>query len=125
MIFLIVCVLEGLSNFISSSNDSRESDDLPKSPRVHIDKLIHFMVEKLGVKSNSRECTLYFAVFLLLLICILDSSATVTSRIYREVVLNSNRSGLRECPVMWLGDRDEGRSAYNKQVGNDKKVFAR
>ena len=55
MIFLIVCVVEALSNLISSSNDSRESDDLPKSPRVDIDKLILFRVDKLGLKSNSRE----------------------------------------------------------------------
>ena len=37
MIFLTVCVDEGLSNLRSSSKDNRESEDLPKSPRVLID----------------------------------------------------------------------------------------
>ena len=50
MVFLIVCVDEGLSNLRSSSIDNRESDDLPKSPRVLIDKLIYLMVEKLEVR---------------------------------------------------------------------------
>ena len=49
----------------------------------------------------------------------------VSSRIYREVPLTSTRSGLRESPVMMLGDRNKGRSAYNEHVGNDDKVFAR
>ena len=55
----------------------------------------------------------------------LDSNPTVSSRIYREVPLTSIRSGLRESPVMMLGDRNEGRSAYNEHVVNDEKVFAR
>ena len=54
----------------------------------------------------------------------LDSNP-VSSRIYREVPLISTRSGLRECPVIILGDRNEGRSAYNEHVGNNEKVFAR
>ena len=69
MIFLIVCVDEGLSNLRSSSIDNRESDDLPKSPRVLIDKLITLMVGKLGVRSEIREW--YFAFFRSLLICML------------------------------------------------------
>ena len=35
------------------------------------------------------------------------------------------RSGLRESPVMTLGDKKEGRSAYNKQSGNEENVLAR
>ena len=35
----------------------------------------------------------------------LDSNPTVSSRLYREVPLTSTRSGLRESPVMMLGDR--------------------
>ena len=35
------------------------------------------------------------------------------------------RSGLRESPVMTLGDKKEGRSAYNKQSENEKNVLAR
>ena len=45
MIFLTVCVDEGLSNLRSSNKDNRESEDLPKSPRVLIDKLINSIVE--------------------------------------------------------------------------------
>ena len=30
------------------------------------------------------------------------------------------RSGLRESPVMRLGDKKEGRSAYNKQSENEE-----
>ena len=59
MIFLIFCVDEGLSNLRSSSIDNRESDVLPKSPRVLIDKLINLLVEILGVRSDMREW--YFA----------------------------------------------------------------
>ena len=55
----------------------------------------------------------------------LASNPTVSSRIYREVPLKSTRSGLRESPVMMLGDRNEDRSAYNEHEGNDEKVFAR
>ena len=123
MIFLTVCVDEGLSNLRSSIKDNRESDDLPISPRVLIDKLINLMVEWLGMRSDIREW--YFAFFRSLLICMLDSNPTVSLRIFREVPLTSNRSGLRESPVMMLGDRNEGRSAYNEHVGNDEKVFAR
>ena len=123
MIFLTVCVDEDLSNLRSSSKDNRESDDLPKSPRVLIDKLKNLMVEWLGMRSDIREW--YFAFLRSLLNCMLDSNPTVSSRIYREVPLTSTRSGLRESPVMMLGDRNEGRSAYNEHVGNDDKVFAR
>ena len=35
------------------------------------------------------------------------------------------RSGLRESPVMTLGDKKEGRSAYNKQFENEENVLAR
>ena len=55
MIFLTVCVDEGLSNLISSNNDYRESDDLPKSPGVLIGRRINLMKEKLGVRSQSPE----------------------------------------------------------------------
>ena len=66
MIFLPVCVDEDLSNLRSSSKDNRESDDLPISPRVLIDKLINLMVEWLGMRSDIREW--YFAFFRSLLI---------------------------------------------------------
>ena len=35
------------------------------------------------------------------------------------------RSGLRESPVMTLGDKKERRSAYNKQSENEENVLAR
>ena len=35
------------------------------------------------------------------------------------------RSGLRELPVMTLGDKKEGRSACNKQSENEENVLAR
>ena len=35
------------------------------------------------------------------------------------------RSGLRESPVMTLGDKKEGRSAYSKQSENEENVLAR
>ena len=35
------------------------------------------------------------------------------------------RSGLRESPVMTLGDKKEGRSAYNKQSENEENVLTR
>ena len=69
MIFLTVCVDEDLSNLRSSSKDNRESDDLPISPRVLIDKLINLMVEWLGMRSDIREW--YFAFFRSLLMIII------------------------------------------------------
>ena len=51
----------------------------------------------------------------------LHSNPTVSSRIYREATLTSTRSGLRESPVMMLGDRNEGRSVYNKHVDTYEK----
>ena len=123
MIFLTVCGDEDLSNLRSSSKDTSESDDLPISPRVLINKLINVMVGWLGMRSDIREW--YFAFFRSLLLCMLDSNPTVSSRIYKEVPLTSTRSGLRESPVIMLGDRNEGRSGYNEHVGNEDKVFAR
>ena len=35
------------------------------------------------------------------------------------------RSGLRESPVMTLGDKKEGRLAYSKQSENEENVLAR
>ena len=55
VIFLIIYFDEGLSNVRSPKNNTKESDDLPKSPRVHIERLINLMVENVGVKSEMRE----------------------------------------------------------------------
>ena len=66
MIFLIMCFEEGLSNFRSSKNNNNESDDLPRSPRVLIERLINLMLENVGVMSDMREW--YFAFFRSLLI---------------------------------------------------------
>ena len=66
MIFLIIYFDEGLSNFRSSKNDNKESDDLPRSPSVLIERLINLMLENVGVRSDMREW--YFAFFRSLLI---------------------------------------------------------
>ena len=66
MIFLIIYFDEGLSNLRSSKNNNKESDDLPRSPRVLIDGLINLMLEKAGVRSDVRAW--YFAFFRSLLI---------------------------------------------------------
>ena len=113
----------GLSNLRSSNNVKRESDDLPKIPRVLIERLINVILENVGLRSDMREW--YFALFRSLLSCILDSKTTVNSRIYREEPATSTRSGLRESPVIMFGDRNERGSAYNEHLGNDERVFAR
>ena len=112
-----------MSNLRSSINVKKESDDLPKIPRVLSERLINLILENVGLRSDMREW--YFAFFRSLLSCILDSNLTVNSRIYREEQVTSTRSDLRESPVIMLGDRNEGRSAYNKHLGNDERVFAR
>ena len=66
MIFLIIYFDEGLSNFRSSKNNNKESDDLPRSPSVLIERLINLMLENVGVRSDMREW--YFTFFLSLLI---------------------------------------------------------
>ena len=86
----------------------------PQSAHRCIDNL---MVEKLGVRSDIREW--YFAFFRSLLICMLYSNPTVSSRIKREVSLTSTRSGLRESQETMLGDTNEGRSAYNEHKNNN------
>ena len=118
--FMIKYFDVGLSNLRSSNNVKRESDDLPKIPRVLIEILINLILENVGLKSGMREW--YFAVFRSLLSCILGSNPTVNSRIYREERVTSTRSGLRESPVIMLGGRNEGRSAYNEHLGNDKNL---
>ena len=71
------------------------------------------------MRSRIRE--LYFEALRSLLICILDSNPTVSSNISRiEFLEMKTRSGLRESPVMTLGDKKEGRSAYNKQYENEE-----
>ncbi len=120
--FLIIYFDVGLSNLKSSNDVKGESDDLPKIPRVLIERLINLILENVGVRSDMREW--YFAFFRSLLSCILDSNPTVNLRIYREEPVTSTRSGLRESPVIMLGDRYEGRSAYSEHLGNDEKVFA-
>ena len=121
--FMIMYLDVGLSNLRSSNNVKRESDNLPKIRRVLIERLINLILENVGLRSDMREW--YFAFFRSLLSCILDSNPTVNSRIYREEPVTSTRSGLRESPVIMLGDRYEGRSAYSEHLGNDEKVFAR
>ena len=66
MIFLIIYFDEGLSNLRSSKNNKKESDDLPRSPIVLIERLINLMLENVGVRSDMREW--YFAFFQSLLI---------------------------------------------------------
>ena len=66
MIFLIIYFHEGLSNLRSSKNDSKESADSPRSPRVLIERLINSMLENVDVRSDMREW--YFAFTRLLLI---------------------------------------------------------
>ena len=90
----------------------------PKFPKL-IERLINLILENVGVRSDMREW--YFAFFRLLLSCILDSNPTVNSRIYREEPVTSTRSGLRESLVIMLGDRNEGRSAYNEYLANDER----
>ena len=58
------------SNFKSSSMVINESDDLPISPKVLIDKLTNVRLEYAGVRSDIRE--LYFVFLRSLLICTLD-----------------------------------------------------
>ena len=64
MIFLTVCVDEGLSNLRSSSKDNRESEDLPKSPRVLIDNnKNNFHFNNISITYNYtshylRQCTI-------------------------------------------------------------------
>ena len=66
IIFLTIHFDEGLSNLRSSKNSNKESDDLPKSPRVLTERLMSLVLEKLGVRSDMREW--YFAFFRFLLI---------------------------------------------------------
>ena len=66
MIFLIIYFDEGLSNLRSSKNNNKESDDLPRSPSVLIERLVNLMLENVGVRSDMREW--YFAFFRSLLI---------------------------------------------------------
>ena len=66
MIFLVTYFDEGFSNLRSSKNNNKESDDLPRSPRVLIERLINLMLENIGVRSDMREW--YFAFFRSLLI---------------------------------------------------------
>ena len=55
MILLIMCFDEDLSNLRSSKNNNKDSDDLPRSPRVLIKRLINLMLENVGVRSDMRE----------------------------------------------------------------------
>ena len=66
MIFLIIYFDEGLSNLRSSKNNNKESDDLPRSLGVLIERLINLMLENVGVRSDMREW--YFAFFRSLII---------------------------------------------------------
>ena len=61
VIFLIIYFDEGLSNLRSSKNDNKESDDLPRSPRVLIERLINLVLENVGVRSGMRDS--YFTFF--------------------------------------------------------------
>ena len=66
MTFLIIYFDEGLSNLRSSKNTNKESDDLARSPKVLIARLINLMLGNVGVRSDMREW--YFAFFQSLLI---------------------------------------------------------
>ena len=66
MIFLIIYFDKGLPNLRSSKNNNKESDDLPRSPRLLIKRLIKLMLENVRVGSDMREW--YFAFFRLPLI---------------------------------------------------------
>ena len=55
MIFLIIYYDEGLSNLRFSKNNNKESDDLPRSLRVLVERLINLMLEYVGVRSDMRE----------------------------------------------------------------------
>ena len=66
VIFLLIYFDEGMSNLRSSKNNDKESDDLPRSPRLLIERLINLMLENVGVRSDMREW--YFTFFLSLLI---------------------------------------------------------
>ena len=66
MIFLIIYFDEGLSNLRFSKINNKESDDLPRSPSVLIERLINLMLENVEVRSDMREW--YFAFFRSLLI---------------------------------------------------------
>ena len=66
MIFLIMYFDEGLAILRSSKNNNKESDDLPSSPTVLIERMINLMLENVGVRSDMREW--YFAFFRSLLI---------------------------------------------------------
>ena len=81
-------------------------------------------LEYAGVRSDIREAN--FVFLRSLLICTLDSKPTVNSILWSEELSISNaRSGLGESPVMKLGDKIEGRSAYIEQLDKDESVFAR
>ena len=56
---------------------------------------------------------------------VFDSKSTVNSMMQcEEVFLVSNaRSGIRESPVLKLGDKNEERSAYIEQLDKDEKVL--
>ena len=113
-----------LSNIISSSMVIKESDDLPIIPKALIDKLTNVTLEYAGVRSDTREA--YFLFLRSLLIGTLDSKPRVNSIMEREELSISNaRSGLRESPVMKLGDKNEGRSVHIQQLDKDESVFAR
>ena len=79
IIFFTMYVDEDLSNVKSSSIDKRGSDDLTKSPRVLIERLMNLMFEKVGVRSDMREWC--FAFLGSLLIRTLESNSTIGSRI--------------------------------------------
>ena len=66
MIFLLIYFDEGLSNLRSYKNNNKESDDVPRRPRVLLERLINLMLENVGVRSDVREW--HFAFFRLLLI---------------------------------------------------------
>ena len=67
MIFLLINFDEGLSNLRSSKNNNKESDDLPRSPSVLIERLINLMLENVGVRSDMREWYFAFLIYLFLI----------------------------------------------------------
>ena len=113
-----------MSKLRSSSIKSNDSEDLPIIPIVLIERLTNLTLEYVCLRSVIRE--LYFDALHSQLICILDSNPTVSSNIERIELLEMNtRSCLKESPVLKLGGKKEGRSAYNQQSENEENALAR
>ena len=62
---------------------------------------------------------LYFVALRLLFICMLDSNPRASTMMYSEdSLVIKTTSGLRESPVIKLGDEEDGGSEYDEKFGN-------